>query len=335
MTTINPHHFNSVRTSFKITAEADALLEQLADRYNITQKELLLTLMIKHTDLAARDLVSVDPKATFVTKTKVMAQAVLQFLGKKAKELATHRDTILESLIYKGREGLQTEQEEIEAVIPDLKAVSEQLRQIRTANGLGPEHPANTRIDILEIMVDNLTSSLESYLKEGVPISSDDFSDSGASPAPHVAQADVIPANSSYLKVYKSRVPNSSISLEQAVPTQTFINLVKREADKVLLKQKSAHHLWDFGVRASQDIEQDDTMWILTGETLYKASVTCIIADPAGSIGDAIGWVRQYKKPWKNVCVLSQVEKQSSIPAHIRSAMHNKAAEIHRNFFRL
>ena len=139
---------------------------------------------------------------------------------------------------------------------------------------------------------------------------------------------------SGWLKIYKSKVSNASISLEQKVDTSKFISLIPKEEHRNRLANTNYVYMWDFGVRATEHIKRGDRLWILTGDKLYETELDFIISDEDGKIGDAIGWTRQFGGAWKNVAIFKSCNKHDSIPPWINKAISGKK-EVVKNFYKV
>lgn len=106
-----------------------------------------------------------------------------------------------------------------------------------------------------------------------------------------------------YLKQYKSRVGNAAISLAQPISIQSLIGDIKNELSRrhaEPLLDYSELYFWDLGKKASEFIRTGDHLYIITQDTVYHGTIEVVISDRQGGIGDAIGWARQYRRPWEN-----------------------------------
>lgn len=138
-----------------------------------------------------------------------------------------------------------------------------------------------------------------------------------------------------YLKIYKSKVPNTNISLEKKVPVSEFIDYVRGADHKNLLSEMGYVYMWDFGVNATKHLKEGDKIWILTGDKLYETELKFIIKDEKGEIGDTIGWYRQFNAPWKNVAVFKSCVKHDRIPRWIQPYSKKQKSSIARNFYKI
>jgi len=115
-----------------------------------------------------------------------------------------------------------------------------------------------------------------------------------------------------YLKRYKSPVANAKISLDQPIIIQTLLGNIKVEKSINNSRPLSSFeklYFWDLGKKASEKIEVGDIIYIVTKSYIYMGLIEIHITDDDGGIGDAIGWYRQFTKPWVNPIGLSNVKK--------------------------
>ena len=342
MKNLDPNKLYSVRTSFKLTSKADQLLESLANRYDITQKELLLVLMLKYPDIEVENRVQGNEAEERQAKTKVLASQVLAFLENRAREINSHRDLVLESLIFKAAQDAENENQKVGDAMNYLNDLLDKAgeTEVKMMTVLGDDHPAINRMSMAIVVLQNLLDNMENNLKFNSPIDPDDMSFVGNSDAKvmdfkinysnHVISSKV----GEYLKIYRSLVPNTKISLEYKIPINSRI--VSLAGGNSLISNYASLNFWDFGVKASRHIKSGDLVWIITGDVIYKAEVLTLISDSTGALGDAIGWSRQFKAPWKNVAALINVQKMDHIPVHLKSYVNgNITAQESANFYRV
>lgn len=337
---IDPSLLYSVRTTFRISKEAEKILDELTNRYDITQKELMITLMVKYPNITINNINNAS-NLEKQTKTKVLAKQVLQFIEKRAKELETHRDLVFEALVMKASSEAKTENENIRIA---MDIVDRLWKETERSKGelkslLGDNHPAVSRIELIDVVVHNFSHSLENYIKFGSPIDPDDLSDTGyASDKVNEGETKQETDQTSikeYLKIYKSAVANTSKSLDQKIPLSRIKHLPPFQKHLKKIEKYSSLNFWDFGVKASEYLEPDDTVWIRTGDTLYKGVLVTIIEDESGEIGDSIGWARQFKAPWKNVAILINVEKVNRTPIHLQPYIRGVKQSLIPNFYKI
>lgn len=117
-----------------------------------------------------------------------------------------------------------------------------------------------------------------------------------------------------FVKIYRTRVPNAARTLDQKVGIASLLESTKsnsvRSALASLLHYKRLN-FWDFGVRATPLISIDSTVKIVCGSICYSGLVISKISDPSGELGDLLGWARNYKAPWKNICALDILSSSS------------------------
>lgn len=136
-----------------------------------------------------------------------------------------------------------------------------------------------------------------------------------------------------FVKVYASSVPNTKVSLDGKVPVASFLELVSEPGQRNQLLEFGEVYMWDFGVRATKYLEPGDTLWIVTGEVAYEATLAFVIKDEEGHIGDKIGWSRQFKQPWKNVAILSSCIKHNQLPSWLRTYIAGNEDSLVKNFY--
>ena len=117
-----------------------------------------------------------------------------------------------------------------------------------------------------------------------------------------------------FVKIYKTQVPNSARTLDRKVKIAPLLDKAKSSAVRSSLSSLLKHeqlNFWDFGVRATPQISIGSPVKIVCGTTCYSGVVIYKLNDSTGELGDLLGWARQFKAPWKNVCAL---DIQSSLP---------------------
>ena len=114
-----------------------------------------------------------------------------------------------------------------------------------------------------------------------------------------------------FVRKYASWVPNAAKTLRGGgLPIE---DLVDRLSSDVLVERVSRYadsgqlHFWDLGVRASKQIEANSILIVICSYDVYVGRVLGKITDPSGELGDALGWARQFRQPWQNVLVLSDL----------------------------
>lgn len=115
-----------------------------------------------------------------------------------------------------------------------------------------------------------------------------------------------------FIRKYKLRVANFNKTLNKGINIE---NLISQIFDKDLVSELSNYksfkelNLWDVGVRATEYLEKKNTLVIIGGNDLYVGKIIDIIKDEKGVIGDAVGWARQYRNPWRNVILLTGLKR--------------------------
>ena len=113
-----------------------------------------------------------------------------------------------------------------------------------------------------------------------------------------------------YVKIYKSKVSNAKITLQNKVHIGDLINDLTNNDLKQKLqqyKQFGSINFWDFGDNASKNIKASNQIFILCGKDIYWGNVIALISDESGEIGDCLRWVRQYGNPWTNVVLINNL----------------------------
>ena len=82
-------------------------------------------------------------------------------------------------------------------------------------------------------------------------------------------------------------------------------------------------NFWDFGVKASEHLQVNDTVYIVCGrfEYVYKAQLVGVIKDPSGHIGDILEWTPSYDQLFRNVAVLVGLQKTNVDITSLRKAL--------------
>lgn len=138
-----------------------------------------------------------------------------------------------------------------------------------------------------------------------------------------------------FIKIYSTAVPNAARTLEKRVAIAPLLARIKSDNVKAFLELIRNHgelNFWDFGVRATPQLSVDDSVKIICGTTCYSGRVIRIINDPSGELGDQLGWIRQFKAPWKNVCALS-INSSTPINAVEIKAISSNARKTADNFY--
>lgn len=108
-----------------------------------------------------------------------------------------------------------------------------------------------------------------------------------------------------FIKIYQSKVPNTKKSLKKEIEINMLLEYIK---NPVLVEQISPLlsyrklNFWDLGIRATKHIKETNNLTVICENYMYIGKIIRIIDDPAGEIGDVIGWNRGYNnRSWKNV----------------------------------
>lgn len=117
-----------------------------------------------------------------------------------------------------------------------------------------------------------------------------------------------------FLKRYITNVPNANFSLDQPISINELRNNIENPA---LAEAFAAHkelYFWDLGVTATEFINVGDMLYIATQDYLYCGIIDVRAQDDQGIIGDAIGWARQFRNPWKNPIGFRQMNRYHITP---------------------
>ncbi len=138
-----------------------------------------------------------------------------------------------------------------------------------------------------------------------------------------------------FVKIYSTAVPNAARTLDKRIaiaPLLARIESGRVKASLALIQSHSELNFWDFGVRATRQLSVNDLVKIICGSTCYSGRVIHIIKDPSGELGDRLGWARQFKAPWKNVCAL-YINSSTPISEAEIKAISSNARKTADNFY--
>lgn len=147
------------------------------------------------------------------------------------------------------------------------------------------------------------------------------------------------------LKKYATKSSNTAISLDKKINIKSLISKVDRVVDeeskkKLLSLEISDLNFWDFGVNATEHLTQGHIVAILCDEYLYFGRILRIISDKNGCIGDAIGWAKMFKQPWRNVVLFGDLQVFRKIPPEAMKAINevlqsSTTKELTANFYKI
>jgi hypothetical protein len=334
---LNPVKLYSVRVTLSIDKRIDNKLDLLAKQLNITQKEYLLSVMLKHQSVVPiKDAIGNSDR---ISKTKVVAMQFLEFIEEKAKQYKMHRDDVFESLLASEIENPTTKHiENAMNIITELQDVIEKKEQLLIKE-LGFDHPIISRLSTIAIITENLLYSIENNMKYGSPIHPDDFSDQGNKDVFGLNEIEINqslkkqPTMNTYLKHYKSNVSNAKKTLDKKISKNLIYNLLP-EKSKFELEAYNEFYLWDFGKKAFDYLKKSDIVWIETGNKIYKGEIVSLINDEQGEIGEVVGWGKQFKAPWQNPVVLTNVLKYEFVPEELVKLKEN-SKQLIKDFYML
>ncbi len=143
-----------------------------------------------------------------------------------------------------------------------------------------------------------------------------------------------------YLKVYKNKVANAKLSLVTPISIQTLLGNIKNESSISNSKPLQGYKelfFWDLGVNATNKINIGDTLFIKSGNDLFRSKIEIILKDSEGGIGDAIGWALQFKSPWQNPIGLIDM-KRIVIDRHLENKIEDEietGSKEAKNFYQI
>lgn len=110
-----------------------------------------------------------------------------------------------------------------------------------------------------------------------------------------------------FTKKYETKMSNAKKTLDMPVDLNSVYAQItdiflKKSFEKLLLHEQL--YFWDFGVRDTRQLKMGMIISIICGKDEYHFELVAMIEDLKGEIGDILGWIRQYRAPWKNVCAL-------------------------------
>jgi hypothetical protein len=147
-----------------------------------------------------------------------------------------------------------------------------------------------------------------------------------------------------FIKVYKSPVANANRTLKKPVDVDW---LISKLTDEYLISQLVKYrgqeniYLWDLGKKATEEITKESLLAIVCSDKIYCGRVAQIIPDKKGSIGDIVGWGRNFTKPWENVTILKELrtfptnEKINLFVKGYDSSFYELRGETEKFFFEL
>lgn len=129
---------------------------------------------------------------------------------------------------------------------------------------------------------------------------------------------------------------NERKTLRKSISLGSLVEKLSNMSLKIAVSKYTYHppvYLWDFGVRASEHISNEDLIYIQCDETLYYAKVLEKIEDLDGEIGDLVGWRRIRQQSWKNPVVLSSAIRLIGIPPIL--GIVKDYTTLRKNFYKL
>lgn len=121
-----------------------------------------------------------------------------------------------------------------------------------------------------------------------------------------------------FAKIYNTAVPNAKATLARKVEIAPLVARITSTVLRSSLLSISDYrevNFWDFGVRATPQISDNDSVNIICLDRCYSGRIISKINDSTGELGDLIGWARQFSAPWRNPCALD-VTSCSAVSKH-------------------
>lgn len=138
-----------------------------------------------------------------------------------------------------------------------------------------------------------------------------------------------------FVKIYRTSVPNAARTLDRKVNPQSLLSRAKGEPIREHLSQLAKHgelNFWDFGVKATPLIPLGSSVKIICGLTCYVGTVIRKISDDSGELGDLLGWARQFKESWRNICAI-QIQVKQQVSHEEIDRLRTSSEEIAPNLF--
>lgn len=142
-----------------------------------------------------------------------------------------------------------------------------------------------------------------------------------------------------YIKTYETRMPNAKLSLKRPIDLKSIVSIIpqpQRQAVENEQRLSSLIYAWDFAVRCSPYIRENDTVAIFTNDEVFYGACFKKIVDPLGKIGDALGWARMYGALWKNPMLLINIKTfkiNSDNSIHLNNILQNSKM-LEKNFYK-
>ena len=146
--------------------------------------------------------------------------------------------------------------------------------------------------------------------------------------------------NMLFVKYYKSKLQNANRTLKRAVPIRALLAAIYDESLSQKLRnlpENAELNFWDVGERANKFLVPDAILAIICNNYVFVGQIIAKIRDESGKLGDALGWTRQFKKPWQNVIVLKKIKELNNTGEELKKFPSYFAAtkKLGRGFFSL
>jgi len=127
-----------------------------------------------------------------------------------------------------------------------------------------------------------------------------------------------------YLKAYKTKPPNTALTLDRKVNLNDLLGKIKNEEVKIRLEKIDidSFYCWDFGKKATESLGNGKIVSIFCQDEFYIGIIKIIIKDKDGEIGDFIGWSRQYENPWENFLIFENLYRFQYLSSRVISKLH-------------
>ncbi len=183
----------SVRTTLRLSSDTKETISRFAKYYNITQKEVLDLIydftrsldekFLKKVLQITKESDSVDSGAA-IRKTWVISRGFSRYLKTISDKYKISRNLAMEQLILLYRFAVEKQREkECKVNTRAYEIVGKFLKKAEDTEGklaefLIEDDPVLSRISLIIVVISNLYSAIDTNLKEGTPIESDDMSQS-------------------------------------------------------------------------------------------------------------------------------------------------------------
>ena len=167
----------TVRTTFNVSAKTHASMLSLCETFNRKQKELIDEIIVPTAQIMFKDL---DPEIVKTYKnsgelqrrTFTLSKESLAALNELSKKKGVQRDILFLKGILVQKSMLENQLKEINKKHGKAAKLIEELGEKcqKIERDLDGGDPLKNRVSIINIMIDDLLSEIETELKDGTPI---------------------------------------------------------------------------------------------------------------------------------------------------------------------